>query len=216
MTNHLGTSDADRCRGRPGLTWFAAGIAIVLASCAPLSYDYYQPEAATGRIGPYRGACGGPPDYITFSATGLEWVEVRLHAVPSNNSETRKPILRLSIRKNIPFEFHFMPSVKTQKERAERFNEMNDRAIVIEATTDGFAIVRPDGERLQLPLGLPENGRKLVLKDSEFARVYEIPGVPTDSFDLEFPALAIGGSIVEIPRVHFYRTSKFAMTPINC
>jgi hypothetical protein len=191
-------------------------VGVFLTTCVPLQYTYFQPQTSSGRVEPRRALCGGPNDHITFTAPGLEWVEVRLNAWVPDQILPRQLDLNLTIERRIPFDFLFMPSVQAQKERSDRYSALTYQPIVIEARSDALVVTSANGDRSELQLGLPENAHRWVFSGPYLRLHYSIPNFSGDSFVVDLPAMSFDGALLVFPRIDFRLMSSFDLTPINC
>lgn len=197
------------------LTTAAAITGLLASGCVPVSESYFQPSAPGGKAEPYRGACGGAPDHITFQPENFDWVAVRFSTIPPNKSVSRPLIVEMTIRKNVPYEFLLFPSVEAQRERAARSKAKREQAIAITASSNTVRASWAEGGFALLPIAFFDEKNQAVLKGGLNSRI-EMPEFSGDWLLLEPPALSFDGVWLELPAIRFSRTEGTFMAPINC
>ena len=190
-------------------------MSLLTAGCVPVSETYLEPSAPGGRLGPYRAACGGAPDYITFSPSNFDWIDVRFSAILPSKSISRQLVIKMYINKNIPHEFLLFPSAKAQRERAAQYNAMRDQPIAITAASGTARISWANGGNAALPLTFLDGDNDAIL-NGWITWTENVPDFTGDWFLLESPALSFDGVWLELPPIRFERSEGIFAAPINC
>lgn len=187
----------------------ACSLFLVLAACVPLKYEYFEPSASSGKIGPWRGACGGADDFITFTSPNYSWVEIRLNVSEYEKGRiAQHPSLHLTIRKNVPIEF----GPFANEEKAQTYSEWSARRVTVEATQPNILIAWGNGGRAALKLP----ATSYVLERESIRIPLPLPEFTGNWLEVELPDFVVDGAKLVVPPVRFERVEKFKATPLNC
>lgn len=184
-------------------------MAFLCVACVPLKYEYFEPSAPSGQVGPWRGACGGADDHITFESPAYSWVEVRLSVSEFKNGvRSATPVVELTVQKNIPIEFG--PFADEEKQRL--YAEWGVQRVTIELQRPEIEVTWENDGHAVLEL----SQSIYVLERGWVRERMELPSFEGDWLEVVMPALSVDGQAFEIPRIRFDRVEKFKQTPINC
>jgi hypothetical protein len=169
---------------------FPLVVTVAVAGCIPLPFDYYEPQATSGKLEIRRGECNDVKDVIAFTDRG---VHVSLSAWAYKNGNAS---LQFSIDK-----------------------KQTDSARTIDFAADHLTLIDADGKTQVLTLKLRgESGTRLPLSAGwdSFGQTFPLPPQANSSFDIDLPELRIDGAALDISRIHFTRKLVTVMTGINC
>ncbi len=178
-----------------------AAAALLLAGCVPDHFEYYAPQAPAGTLESFHGECNDVKDVMYFTAPGIDWVKLSVHATPASG-------LNISIARN--WRLAFDHSDDAELERNMR------RPIPVRFALDHFMIftaVSQQAVKLQLPGG---DSTTFVIQDQGYEQFVTSPLLSGDHFTVQIPRVSIDGVEINVPEISFTKTSTVAMTGINC
>lgn len=173
----------------------------MLAGCVPDHFEYYVPQAPAGTLESFHGECNDVKDVMSFTAPGIDWVKLSVHATPASG-------LYISVVRNWRLAFNRSDDAELQRNMR--------RPVPVRFALDHFTIVTANSlkaVKLQLPGG---DSTLFVIQDQGYGQFVTGPLVSGDQFTLQIPRVSIDGIEIDVPDISFTRTSTVAMTGINC
>jgi len=185
-------------------------LALGIAGCVPVRYDYLEPTAPDAQAEECR--CAPPLNCISFTPPGLD-IRAQISARLPQGSPSNQLLVDLTIDKH----FNHKPGSPGMDEHRKRFwNEWEPHHVVI--SSEGSTVVFEwPGHRIEQPLEFP--GSKLmpqVWSFNIYHREWSIPSFSGDRFTITLPPLEFDGVRMVVPPVTFTRKSAIFATPINC
>ncbi len=176
---------------------------------------FLRPSAESGILVKENAACPGPARVIQFTPDNINWVHLRIYAVPINAVPTNRPKLQTQLV--IAVETQVGLGLPRSEWKGDEFKRRSKHKFELRAENPEITLVYPDGRERVFSVSLLKGVHFLESETILLTRedVY-LGDTLLDGFIIRLPAVYIDGEKINIPPIKFTPDKEHYVPVLNC
>lgn len=176
---------------------------------------FLRPSAESGSLVKGNAACPGPEKVIQFTPNNINWVHLRIYAIPIYAVPAGPP--KLQTRLAIEIQTQVGLGLPRSEWKGDEFKQRSRHKFEFHAENPEVTLVYPDGRERVFSVSLFKGIHSLESETILLAREnVDLGDTLLDGFVIRMPAVYIDGEKINIPPIRFTPDKEFYAPVLNC